>query len=70
MTEQIIRHEFFCQFKQIHRSHVVHTAHIRRIAKNGRDHKVMLQRFAVELPVSRSRLKDLRPNLMPADAVK
>ncbi len=53
-------------FLRIHRSHVVNKGHIAGIAKKGRDHKVVLQQFDVELPVSRSRLKDLLPELARA----
>ena len=50
-------------FLKIHRSHVVNIGHISRLTKTGRDHKVLLQRFDVELPVSRSHCKDLLPQL-------
>jgi len=50
-------------FLKIHRSHVVNIGHISRLTKTGRDHKVLLQRFDVELPVSRSQCKDLLPRL-------
>ncbi len=53
-------------FVQIHRSHVVNLGHVSRLAKKGRDHKVLLKRHEVELPVSRSRFKQLRPWLVAA----
>lgn len=53
-------------FMQIHRSHVVNVGYISRLAKTRRDHKVVLQPFDVELPVSRSRFKDLLPRLKVA----
>ena len=57
-------------FLQIHRSHVVNVGHISCLAKERRDHKVVLQHFDVELPVSRSRFKDLPPRLKVAGAGK
>jgi two-component system LytT family response regulator len=53
-------------FLRVHRSHVVNVEHIARLAKSGRDHHVVLRRFDVQLPVSRSRFKDLLPRLNPA----
>jgi len=50
-------------FMKIHRSHVVNIGHISRLTKTGRDHKVLLQHFDVELPISRSQCKDLQPRL-------
>lgn len=50
-------------FIQIHRSHVVNVGHISHLAKEGREHKVVLRLFAVELPVSRHRFKHLEPRL-------
>ena len=50
-------------FLKIHRSYVVNIGHISRLTKTGRDHKVLLQRFDVELPVSRSQCKELLPRL-------
>jgi DNA-binding LytR/AlgR family response regulator len=49
---------------------VVNIGHISRLAKTRRDHKVVLQRFNVELPVSRSRFKDLLPRLKVAGVGK
>ena len=46
-------------FLKIHRSHVVNRVHISHLARKGRDYKAVLQRFHVELPISRSRFKDL-----------
>jgi LytTr DNA-binding domain-containing protein len=57
-------------FLQTHRSHVVNLGHVSRLAKSGRDHKVVLNRFDVEVPVSRSRFKQLRPWLKPAQGVQ
>ena len=57
-------------FLQIHRSHVVNVGYISCLAKERRDHKVVLQQFDVELPVSRSRFKDLPPRLKVAGAGK
>lgn len=53
-------------FLQIHRSHVVNAGHISGLTRNGRDHKVVLHGFDLELPVSRSRFKDLHPHLKGA----
>jgi DNA-binding LytR/AlgR family response regulator len=47
------------RFVQIHRSHVVNSEHISHLAKNGRDHNVVLEEYGVVLPVSRSRFKHL-----------
>ncbi len=55
-------------FLQIHRSHVVNVGHIERLAKKGRDHNVVLQRTHLELPVSRSRFKELPPRLKAISA--
>ncbi len=57
-------------FLRIHRSHVVNMGHISRLARNGRDHKIVLQCFDVELPVSRSRFKHLQPWLKAAGVIK
>lgn len=48
-------------FMQIHRSHVVNLGHVSRLHKDGRDHKVVLGSFDVQLPISRSRFKQLAP---------
>ncbi len=48
-------------FIKIHRSHIVNTAHVSRLRKKGRDHKVVMRNAGVDLPVSRSRFKDLAP---------
>lgn len=53
-------------FLRIHRSHVVNTDYISRVSKSGRNHKVILEKYNVELPVSRSRFKDLHPRLKVA----
>lgn len=53
-------------FVHIHRSHVVNTEHISRLSRSGRDHKVVLEDYGVELPVSRSRFKTLNPKLKQA----
>ena len=50
-------------FLHIHRSHVVNTRHIERLSKSGRDHKVILKCNEIELPISRSRFKDLLPRM-------
>ncbi len=52
-------------FLQIHRSHVVNAGHISGLTRNGRDYKVVLHDFDLELPVSRSRFKALGPILRP-----
>ena len=54
-------------FLHIHRSHVVNREQISRIARYGRDHKVVLQGIDVELPVSRSRYKHLKHRMTPAE---
>jgi len=53
-------------FLRIHRSHVVNREHISRLARCGRDHKVVLHGVDVELPISRSRFKQLKTKMMPA----
>jgi hypothetical protein len=53
-------------FLRIHRSHVVNRKHVSRLTKKGRDYKIVLQRWNVELPVSRSRFRDLHPRLKSA----
>ena len=53
-------------FLRIHRSHVVNRKHVSRLMKKGRDYKIVLQRWNVELPVSRSRFRDLHPRLKSA----
>ncbi len=50
-------------FIKIHRSHVVNSDHVSRLKKKGRDHKVVLRNVGVELPLSRSRFKNLAPHL-------
>lgn len=50
-------------FIKIHRSHVVNSAHVSRLKKKGRDHKVVMRNLDVELPLSRSRFKNLAPRL-------
>jgi len=50
-------------FIKIHRSHVVNAAHVLRLRKKGRDYKVVMRNAGVELPVSRSRFKDLASRL-------
>ena len=53
-------------FLQVHRSHVVNTGHIKRILKSGRDHKIVVKRYDLELPISRSRFKELPQDLKAA----
>jgi hypothetical protein len=53
-------------FLQTHRSHVVNLAHVSHLAKLGRERKLVLNRFPVELPVSRHRFKELEPRLKRA----
>jgi len=53
-------------FLQCHRSHVVNLRHVSHLAKEGREYKVVLNRFEVELPVSRHRFKQLEPRLKTA----
>jgi len=48
-------------FIKIHRSHVVNSAHVSRLKRKGRDHKVVMRNVEVELPLSRSRFKNLAP---------
>ena len=48
-------------FIKIHRSHVVNITHALRLKKKGRDNKVVIRNAGVELPVSRSRFKDISP---------
>ena len=50
-------------FIKIHRSHVVNITHVLRLKKKGRDNKVVIRNTGVELPVSRSRFKDISPFL-------
>jgi len=50
-------------FLKIHRSHIVNLGHVARLTKTGRDFKVLLKAFGVQLPVSRSRYKDLQHRL-------
>ncbi len=50
-------------FLKIHRSHVINLRHVSHLTKKGRDHKIILRHKNVELPVSRSRFKDL-PNYL------
>jgi DNA-binding LytR/AlgR family response regulator len=50
-------------FIKIHRSHVVNIIHVLRLKKEGRDNKVVIRNTGVELPVSRSRFKDISPRL-------
>ncbi len=51
------------QFVQIHRSHAVNIAYVKRVRKSGRAHKVVLKNVRTALPVSRHRLAALRPIL-------
>lgn len=53
-------------FLQIHRSHVINLGRISRLTRDGREHKVALAGFDVELPVSRHRFKQLEPRLKAA----
>jgi len=50
-------------FLQTHRSHVVNLGHVSRLAKEGREHKLVLRHLDVHLPVSRHRFKELEPRL-------
>jgi DNA-binding LytR/AlgR family response regulator len=50
-------------FIKIHRSHIVNTAHVSRLRKKGRDHMVVMRIANVDLPVSRSRFKNLALHL-------
>ena len=52
------------RFLQIHRSHVVNLEHVSRLRKNGRQTKVALDRYGLELPVSRYRLPYIRTILL------
>lgn len=52
-------------FIKIHRSHVVNKAYVLNLKKKGRDHKIVMKDAGVELPVSRSRFKDLASSLSP-----
>ena len=54
-------------FIKIHRSHVVNTAHVSRLKKKGRDHKVVIKDSGVELPVSRSCFTDKRTYFVPLE---
>ncbi len=54
-------------FIKIHRSHAVNINHISRIRKKGRDHKVVMDEFDVELPVSRSCFKGLQSRLKESE---
>jgi hypothetical protein len=44
----------------------VNLGHVSHLTKDGREYKVVLHRFAVELPVSRHRFKQLEPRLKRA----
>ncbi len=53
-------------FLHIHRSHVVNKKYISHLAKKGLDHKIVLQRYDVQLPVSRSRFQVLHTSMKGA----
>lgn len=53
-------------FQQIHRSHLVNLRHASGIQKKGRAHKLVLNGFDLELPISRYRLAQIQPRLKAA----
>lgn len=53
-------------FLRIHRSHVVNVRHISKVARKGRDRRLVLHPHGEQLPVSRSRFKALSLHLKEA----
>lgn len=57
-------------FIQIHRSHIVNLGHVAYIKKTGRNYRVVLKNFDVELPVSRSRAQQTLPQFRALELTK